>query len=128
MKINTIGVTRIVVEFDNVVWKIPNFTGSWLNFLKGLVANIQENKTWKWNSGKYEKGTSYLLCPVLFCCMGGWILIMKKAEKVFSYDEFWSMDLKLIDEHLSNFPGDDTAPNYGVLNNKIVKIDYGSLN
>ena len=77
IKINRKGVTRIVLEFKSVVIKIPNFTCQWSHFLKGIIGNIEESRTWKWNSGKFEKGTSHLLCPVKWCSVGGWILIME---------------------------------------------------
>jgi hypothetical protein len=123
MKVNMIGCTRIVFEFKNFVVKIPKFTHQWSHFLMGLISNMDESKTWKWNSGKYEKGTSYLLCPVLWCSWGGWILIMKKATMLTSED--WQTTF--IPEHKKHFGGDDKLANYGYFNGKVVKVDYGQL-
>lgn len=121
MKINLTGCTRIVFEFKNVVIKIPKPV-FWSHFLTGLISNMAENKTWKWNSGKYERGKSYLLCPVIWSSWGGWILIMKKVDRVLDWDEDNKYDLS---EHIKHFPGDDKVKNYGLLKGQIVKIDYG---
>ena len=123
MKINTTGVTRIVIELKTVVIKIPNFTYRWSHFLRGIIANISESQTWKYNSGKYELGKSHLLCPVVYCAMGGWFLIMKKAQKINKAD-WQKMD---ITEHVKYFKGDDTHQNYGTINRKLVKLDYADL-
>lgn len=123
MKISLKGVTRIVIVFKNVVIKIPNFTCQWDHFLKGIIGNINENKTWKYNSGAFEKGTSYLLCPVIWCSLGGWILIMKRAVPL-TIDQW---ETTYIPEHKKHFPGDDTLSNYGYLSGRLVKIDYADL-
>lgn len=119
------GVTRIVIILNDVVIKIPKFTHQWSHFLRGILANITENRTWKWNSGKFEKGTSHLLCPVIWCSWGGWVIVMKKAA-VMTYEE-WEKSEWYNDQHRKHFPGDDTVSNYGILNNTLVKIDYGQL-
>lgn len=122
MTINRSGVTRIVFLFETVVIKIPK-PRIWNHFLRGIIANINERDTYRYSSGKYEKGQSYLLCPVIWCSWGGWVLVMKKAkqltEKEFSEHSFG--------EHLQWYRGDDTISNYGMLEGKIVKIDYGDL-
>lgn len=123
MKINRKGSTRIVIEFQKIVVKIPNFLGEWVHFLNGILSNINENRTWKYNSGEFEEGKSYLLCPVIWCSFGGWILVMKKVDRLI--DDINLFDFK---EHIKYFKGDDSIYNYGILNGKLVKIDYGSLN
>lgn len=124
MKISRKGVTRIVIILRRYVIKIPNFTCQWSHFLRGLIGNMSENQTWKWNSGKYETGKSHLLCPVLWCSWGGWILIMKRVDELITDDnrEFWDCD-----EHIKFFKGDDSISNYGILSGKLVKIDYADL-
>lgn len=123
MTLNRQGVTRLVFIFDKFVVKIPNFTCQWNHFLKGIIANIEESKTWQYNSGKYERGLSYLLCPVLWCSWGGWVLVMKRAQMLTIKD--WGT--VTVPEHKKHFPGDDTLSNYGWLNGKVVKVDYGDL-
>jgi hypothetical protein len=125
MRINRTGATRIVIECNSVVIKLPNILNGWHHFLLGILANINENKCWKWNSGTFEKGHSHLLCPVLWCSWGGWILVMKKVDSVLTLDEGWELDIL---PHIKHFPGDDSGNNYGFLDGRIVKIDYGSLN
>jgi len=138
MKINRTGITRIVIELNSVVIKTPNFTYSWQHFLKGLVANIHENQTWK-----YTK--SELLCPVVWSSWGGWVLIMKKADtarlekeiEMLPYKMMYSPEArdnwfeykkgffnKWID---AGFGGDDKVDNYGYYQDRIVKIDYGQI-
>lgn len=124
MKINLNGVTRIVIELRRVVIKIPNFTTQWDHFIRGILANINENQTWKWNSGDYEKGKSHLLCPVLWCSWGGWFLIMKKVDSLITDENIHLWDCQ---EHKIYFKGDDTVSNYGFLDGKLVKIDYADL-
>lgn len=124
MKINRKGCTRIVLEFENIVIKIPNFLNAWEHFLKGIIGNIEENNTWKYNSGEFESGLSYLLCPVKWCSIGGWILVMEKVDEVLNYDNKHLWDYN---EHVRYFKGDDTPHNYGILKGKVVKIDYAEL-
>lgn len=124
MKINTIGTTRIVIVLKNIVVKIPNFTFCWTNFVQGILANINENETWKYNSGQYESGKSHLLCPVKWCSWGGWILIMEKVDELITEDNCHSWDCS---KHKECFGGDDTISNYGVLQGRLVKIDYANL-
>ncbi len=130
MKINLQGCTRIVFIFRRVVIKIPK-PFIWSHFLSGLIANMNEDKCWKWNSGKYEKGSSHLLCPVVWASWGGWLLIMKRANT----EEFKSSlhsKLVIIHEELykpwvdAGFSGDDKIDNYGIFKGNVVKIDYGS--
>lgn len=108
--------------FETIVIKLPNFTVSWNKFLRGLVCNMEEFKTWSYNSGAYESGKSHLLCPVIWASWGGWILIMKRADPVDEMDE--SVDIR---DHKKHFRGDDVVSNYGWLEGKLVKIDYGDL-
>lgn len=115
MKLNRQGCTRLVIEFRNFVVKVPNFTYSWLHFLCGLVANINEARTWKWHERKD------LLCPILWASWGGWFLVMRKV-RVLTIDEYAAANLE---DHFTHFPGDNKANSYGYLDNKIVKIDYG---
>jgi len=132
MKINTGGTTRLVLEFKNFVVKLPNFTHSWFNFIQGIVCNINENQTYKFNLDK-----QYLLAPVLWCSWGGWILIMKKADVKRHLEEVINSPKLNLDPELEvlqryskwinqSLGGDDKCDNYGYIDNILVKIDYGS--
>ena len=125
------GCTRIVFIFKTTVWKIPNFKYSWEHFLKGLIGNMQERNMWRWNSGKYEEGNSHLLCPVLFAAWGGWLIIMPKADMQKHENEIRALPRDQAPPGYSSwknigFGGDDKVDNYGYLNGKLVKVDYGS--
>lgn len=124
MRIKTNGVTRIVFVLRTVVIKIPKFYIQWDHFLKGLIGNIEEGRTWRYNSGRYERGRSYLLCPVVWTSWGGWILVMKRAEVMTR--EQWELveDISVYREY---FGGDDTMSNYGYIGDRLVKIDYGGM-
>lgn len=125
MRITFKGVTRIVFLFKTFVIKIPALHNGWCCFLRGLVGNINEGQTWRWNSGKYEKGKSHLLCPVIWTSWGGWILVMKRA-KIYTTVEWDNIDCD-VREHTNNFAGDDKVCNYGFYQGKLVKIDYADL-
>jgi hypothetical protein len=111
----TSGITRLVLVLPTVVIKFPNFRNKYQHFLMGLVANIEEKQTWQ--TSKILK-TSHLLAPVLWASWGGWFLIMKRAETipVAVYDDT---------EHRRYYQGDDKPENYGIIDGKLVKIDYG---
>jgi hypothetical protein len=126
MRINRQGRTRIVIELKDVVIKIPNFLKNWQTFIRGLLSNMDEHDIWTFNSGKYEKGKSYLLCPILWSSWGGWVVVMKRAETVLTYDDYWRLDQDVLKEH-EHFAGDDHGPNYGYLDGRLVKIDYAQI-
>lgn len=75
------GVTRIVLIFSGVVIKVPNFMYSWDHFLKGLVSNMGERDTWKYNSYSEDRRLlrDKLLCPVLWCSWGGLVFSYEKG-------------------------------------------------
>lgn len=118
------GCTRIVLILKKIVIKIPNFTYSWENFLKGLIANITERNSWEYANipDSYNYRYRDLLCPIIWSSWGAWIVIMKRA-RVLTDEEYLSTNLKI---HKYYYAGDDKSDNYGYLNGKIVKIDYGS--
>lgn len=126
-KINRRGCTRLVIESKNVVIKIPNFTYSWEHFIKGILGNINEVKTWRIANIKDSHTYDYrhLICPIVWSSWGSWVLIMKRV-KTLSFDEWDKIEDVDISMHKKYFEGDDTMSNYGFLDGKIVKIDYGS--
>lgn len=107
----------MVLVLNKVVVKLPNFTCQWSHFLKGLLANMAERDTWNWNENKS------LMCPVLWCSWGGWLLIMKRAQTC-EWEE--SIDYEIWRK--AHLAGDDKPDNYGYLNGNIVKLDYGQIN
>jgi len=95
---------------------------SWYNFISGILANMKERNTWRFNSGKYEQGKSKLLCPVLFCGFGGLFIVMRTVDYTIKDCDYTEWDCS---EHIEHFGGDDTVSNYGILSGRLVKIDYG---
>lgn len=139
MKVSS-GVTRLVFIFKNFVIKVPNPRYGWRYVLRGLLGNDRENKTWKYNSGQYERGLSHLLCPVIWCSWAGLLLLMKRAETVEYRRKYkWigntddvirrKKDLDLFYKKWieAGFGGDDQHSNYGYYAGQIVKIDYADL-
>lgn len=115
------GSTRIVFIFKKFVIKIPSLY-SWENFLNGLLANIQERKFA--TLGRED------LAPIYLSSRLGLFVVMKRARKITEYseDELWNILNKtysgsdIYDFMLSDYK----ITNYGMINNKIVKIDYGN--
>lgn len=102
------GTTRIVFLIGKYAVKLPRIY-NWKMFLRGLVANMNEALF----SGVWDE-----LCPVRFSFPGGFMIIMDRAEPV---DD---VDLTKLPEVIVNMA--ETKPNnYGLLNNKLVAIDYG---
>lgn len=136
MKIVRTGITRIVILTKNKAIKIPNFTYSWLHFLRGIIANTQESDIYKATKACSPEDL-HLLCPVLWCSWGGWILIMPRVDTERHYKEVYKSaplgNIDCLDEvkirykkwFHSGLEGDDKCDNYGYLNNNLVKIDYG---
>lgn len=134
MEINREGITRTVFIFKNIVIKIPN-TSSWRQFLRGLIANIDQKHRWdeakSWKGGKPE-----LLGPVLFCSWGGWFLIMPRIDVEKHIQECYDMyhhgnldNRRRIEKRYKKWikaghGGDDKCDNYGYYQNRLVKIDY----
>lgn len=103
------GITREVFLIGRWAIKIPSFR-SWKLFLQGLLGNMQE-KQW---SGFDER-----LCPVVFYTPGGFLSIMPRATPIECIN----------DEYLSicdSLPVEKKLCSFGLLNGKIVAVDYGS--
>ena len=117
MKINRMGCTRIVITTKRFAFKIPNFC-EWRLFLHGLLANIQE---------RVFSSTDWVeLCPVLFALPCGLLVVMPKAEAL-SDEEFLNMDIDKFCNHKNYVvPVEHKASSFGLLNGRIVAIDYGN--
>lgn len=117
------GATRIVFIFKQFVIKIPNIQEYRL-FLNGLLANLQEKEFSKMNRSD--------LCHVKFCTKFGLILIMNKAEELDIKNIDWlifkeQLESKYENDQMKEFILSDSKPsNWGYINNKLVKIDYGN--
>lgn len=136
MKINRQGGTRTVFVFKNIVIKIPNMTYSWRNFLRGMIANIDEGRAWAFSEHKE------LLCPIRWYSFTGLVLIMEKADVELHYNEVkilfnvnyydtpvvlkmkkdWREDF--YKEWISKGHDDIKPDNFGYYKKRLVKIDY----
>lgn len=115
------GATRSVFVFSNFVIKVPTFL-SWRLFLNGLLANIQE---------ELFSGVDDCLCPVMYSDIFGFVLIMKRACVIpnrINHLNFCNyLEAKYKNNNMSELILSDSKPsNWGILEGKLVKIDYGN--
>jgi hypothetical protein len=114
------GAMREVFLVGRWAVKLPKLTRGWRQFLRGLLANLEEREL---SANQWSE-----LCPVVFSVPGGWLIIMRRAEP-------------LTDEFLANFdmmgflmPDDGRAfpdiepkgSSLGMLDGRVVAVDYGS--
>lgn len=101
-------------------FKIPRLD-SWRLFLYGLLGNIHE-KQWVNDVGDY-------VCPIIFYAPGGFLSVMPRCEQRHGLYEKFRASFERSDEDtariLSNIV-EDKDESVGVLNGKIVAVDYGS--
>ncbi len=116
-----IGSTRIVFVFEKFVVKIPRLT-KYSSALYGLLSNLQEREY----SLKHCD-----LAKVLFGDFLGFIVVMERADalscKTTNEIEFAQMlEEKYKNDELKHFMLYDAIPeNWGHINGRLIKIDYG---
>lgn len=104
------GCSRFVVVTPVGAFKFPRIRYGWKMFLIGLLCNITEMQTWR---GTRSEG----LCPVTDAVPGGWLIVMRPAAPV---------PPERSDEVPARGVGyDDKLENYGVIDGRVVRIDYG---
>lgn len=128
------GAYRTVFLLNNYVVKIPKgyreFLGkdynsykkySWIYFIEGLKSNKKEINNWR-----NYKNLRNIMCPITFHDIFGLVLVMRRAESL-TCDKFNEAN-DLISKY-RNHPifEDIKKDNLGVLNNKVVLIDYGGV-
>lgn len=119
------GTTRTVLLIGKYALKFPSCS-SWKLFLHGLLANMQEKS--------FSSMGIPELAPVVFSIWGGFLVVMPRAEvksfddpSRFDYlDSFFesiklSVNFALIDDIVER-----KVCSVGLLNGKIVAVDYGS--
>lgn len=121
MKLIKTGITRWVILTDKYAIKFPNPSYSLSNFLQGWIANITEYNTWTiFNSEDIEnKEIRNIICPVLKQYLWGFISIMPKCKEV-PKNQFPEINPHL---NIVNW-GDYKIDNYGLLNGRLVCLDY----
>lgn len=118
MQINRQGCTRIVILTKKWAIKIPNFYEYRL-MLCGILANLQE---------KLFSDVGYPeLCPVKFSLPFGLCVVMPKV-KVLTDEEFLKLDIdSFIETENYIIPTEKKSNSFGLLNGKLVVIDYGGF-
>jgi len=125
------GCTREVFLIGKYAIKVPQFHYEWRHFLLGLLANMQEVNLSKTHDER--------LCPVLFYIPGGWLIVMPRCGEI-SREDFLNLDVTRFwpdnseDYHPDNtceranynVPVENKEDSFGVLDGKIVAVDYGS--
>lgn len=118
VEIKTNGVTRLVFLTESYAFKVPNFLNGWRLFLNGLLANMQERQF---------SGLAWpRLCPVVFSTIGGWLVIMRRARPL-TDDEWAMLDIDAF-RHMPDggmIPVEAKRCSFGVLNGRIVAVDFG---
>lgn len=120
MKLIKNGITRWVILTKKYAIKFPNPSYSLKHFLKGWIANMQEKESWKFYNSIHaeEQYIKDQLCPVLNSYFYTFFIIMPKVEEI-KDDNFIGLD------DLQYVCNDHKKENYGILNGKVVCIDYG---
>lgn len=111
-----LGATRAVLLVGGIAVKVPRMT-TWRTFLNGLLANMQERDFAR--TGWPE------LCPVLFSIQGGWLVVMRRAKPL-TDAEWRTMQPEWPERGEYVVPVELKRDSFGVLNGRIVAIDYGT--
>lgn len=112
------GTTRTVFLIGKSAIKVPSFV-EWRLFLLGLLANMQERKFWTTKDAR--------LCPVRFGVPGGWFIVMSRARPL-TRDEWYVFDVERFRDTGEGMvvPSESKMDSYGILDNRIVAVDYGN--
>ena len=117
MEIVRRGCMRIVFLVGPYAIKIPT-NDTWRLFLRGLLGNMQEVT---FSLCGWEE-----LCPVVFSVRGGWLIVMPRCRPL-TRDEWFSLDFKNFREKEDRcIPVEEKMDSFGVLDGRIVAVDYGS--
>lgn len=112
------GTHRTVYLIGKYAIKRPVFV-EWRLFLYGLLANMQEARFWR--ETKWPE-----LCPVVFAVRGGFLTVMRRAEPLGRVD-FFHFDPEIWRERKDyTVPVESKLDSFGVLDGRIVAVDYGS--
>lgn len=122
------GVTRTVLLARGYAIKLPSlraygdgFSGLLWSICRGILANQSEAQWWKHSSADQKN----YMCPVLWS-MAGIVNIYPRCEPFLPSPE---QELAMFDRTwfptpMSPRPGDNKPANYGILNGRVVCLDY----
>lgn len=109
------GLTRSVVLVGRLAIKLPQHRYGWFRFRQGLAANRKEAGVWR------KRPDDVRLCPVLFALPGGLLLVQRRVDRVLRWDETDPIQ----DFACEDLTSDTKPVNFGVLDGRIVLLDYG---
>ncbi len=113
------GATRWVFLLGPWAIKVPRPT-EWRLFLLGLLGNMQERQFWE--MAKAQRLLCY--CPIVASIPGGFLAVMRRARPL--NDAEWArVDAREFQERF-HCPVEAKRDSFGVLEGRIVAIDYGS--
>lgn len=119
------GITRRVLLVGRWAIKLPTWS-NWRHFIEGLLANMRERDLWEWSGVKdWQMVPRDMLARVVWCCPGGWLLVMERADREQTWEEFHSDD-GMADAFIAAGMGDVKADNIGWVRGAWRMIDYGS--
>jgi hypothetical protein len=114
------GTTRTVLLLWRYAFKVPAVV-EWRLFLLGLLGNMQETK--------FSKCGWPELCPVVFSIPGGFLVVMRRAVPI-TREQWFELDEVALDEFMTTatyrLPVELKMDSFGMLDNKMVAVDYGS--
>jgi hypothetical protein len=116
------GANRWVVLVSNIAIKFPACY-SYRSFLEGLLSNFFELRRYQRKRGYGEYPPSKL-CPIIFHFPLGVIIVMKRA-KVLTESEFQHFNYQEFCETGMSCFIENKPDSFGILNEKIVVVDYG---
>jgi len=117
MEIIKSGVTRNVVLIGRYAVKIAKHQYKHEHFLQGCVANYCERRVTK-IFYSYDCPERYMIAPTVWCSLFGLVSIQLRASL---------LNRELTDAEIVKFKGicnDIKNDNFGVLNERVVCIDY----
>ncbi len=119
MKINRIGITRIIFIFNRFVIKIPNFSCNHHHFLQGCYANRSERRFYKIFKGMHDQRYYQLVCPSYYCSWFGLFQIQARCLP---------LERKLTRDEYEKFKGiahnDMKKENFGFHKDRLVCLNY----
>ncbi|EPU3084357.1 hypothetical protein ACVV2V_002700 [Escherichia coli] len=126
MKVKTNGGTRIVILTERLALKFPR-VDSWRCFVQGLLSNMTEGQ-WRDFGNKH-------LCPIKYSNRFGLLVVMARAQEVTNEEKFKEDLSQLLEDEsvgvdpcelgVDFFEYDGTSKNFGYIDGRLVKIDYG---
>lgn len=118
MRVCRDGVTRIVLLAGPWAIKLPRFGYGWRLGLQGLLGNHQEAMLWReTRSPKY--------CPVVLALPLALVIVMRRARPLVAAEWEWFRVHGWLAEVEASCC-EAKADSFGVLDKRIVAVDYGS--